>query len=140
MRYKPTIADRLLGTTAADLDSPAEWEKAQRFFYDALSAVRSQLPEAAREQLAKRGPELPPDTDLVVARAALWTAIREDSLGNTPEGAAVRAALFAFYPPEADGPTDAVGLFCEFFVAAGLPESVLVQAFHEQWPETPPGH
>lgn len=92
MIWKPTIADRLIGATAADLDSPEEWERAQRFFYNALSAVRSQLPEAAREQLAKRGPELPPDTELAHARVALWTAIREDSLGNTPEGAAVGTA------------------------------------------------
>lgn len=58
---------------------------------------------------------------------------------GTPEGAAVRAALFAFFPPESDGPLDAVGFFCDFFLDAGLPEAVLVRAFREQWPETVPG-
>ncbi|MFL6196084.1 MAG: hypothetical protein ACJ75H_18035 [Thermoanaerobaculia bacterium] len=133
---EPDIADRLLGSTMADLDSHAEWERAQRFFYNALQAVISRLPVAAREQLAWRGPELPPVADLVAARVALWKSIEGDTMGYTPEGAAVRATLFAFSPPEKDGPFDAVAAFCTVFVEAGLPEDALVQAFHEQWPET----
>lgn len=40
------------------------------------------------------------------------------------------------FPPEKDGPFDAVAFFCTFFAEAGLPEDALVQAFYEQWPET----
>jgi hypothetical protein len=57
-------------------------------------------------------------------------------MGRTPEGAATRAALFAFSSPEEGGPLDAVALFCSYFVRALLPEAVLVEAFREQWPHT----
>lgn len=132
---EPDIADRLIESTDVDLDSRAEWERAQRFFYSVLRAVHSRLPVVAQQQLESRGPDLPPAAALETARVALWRSIEADPMGDTPEGAAVRAALFAFFPPEKDGPLDAIALFCTFFVTAGLPESTLVDAFHQQWPQ-----
>lgn len=75
-------------------------------------------------------------TSLEEARVVLWKSIADDEMGGTPEGAAVRATLFAFYPPaEKDGPLDAVALFCGFFVRAGLSQAAQVRAFHQQWPQ-----
>ncbi len=132
---EPSIADRLIESMNADVDSRVEWERAQRFFYSALRAIKSRLPLVAQQQLETRGPNLPPAAELEAARIALWQSIEADQMGNTPEGAAVRAALFAFFPPEEDGPLDAIAFFCTFFARAALPESALVAAFHEQWPQ-----
>ncbi len=71
------IADLLIGSVKADLDSPAEWVRADHFFYNALQAVHSQLPEAAQKQLTLRGPELPPVTSLEEARVVLWKSIAD---------------------------------------------------------------
>jgi hypothetical protein len=133
---QPDLANRLLHSTKVSLDSHSEWGRAQRFFYHTLQSVRSQLPVVAQEQLALRGSELPSVASLEVARIVLWSSIESDQMGYTPRGAAVRATLFAFFPPEdREGPYDAVAHFCDFFSAAGLAEESLVRAFREQWPE-----
>jgi len=132
---EPSIADRLIESTNTDLDSRIEWERAQRFFYNALRAVKSRLPLVVQQQLESRGPNLPPAAELDAARVALWRSIEADQMGNTPEGAAVRAALFAFFPPDEDGPLDAIAFFCTFFAKAALSESALAGAFHDQWPQ-----
>jgi hypothetical protein len=128
------LADRLIDSTRADLDSGSEWEHAEKFFYETLLAVYGLLPGIAQEQLSRRGPALPIEDDLEALRVALWSAIEDDSMGYTPRGAAVRATLFAFYSHEEDGPLDAIATFCRFFCRAGLPEGVLVDAFHQHWP------
>ena len=129
------LGDRLIDSTQADLDSEAEWGHAEQFFYETLLAVYGLLPVIAQEQLSHRGPALPSEDELVASRVALWRAIEDDSMGRTPRGAAVRATLFVFYSHEQDGPLDAIAIFCSFFCRAGLPERVLVESFHRQWPQ-----
>ena len=80
------LADRLLRSTAADLDSPTEWERAQHFFCKALEAIRSQLPIAVREQLALRERGRLTLAELEVARVALWSSIQADPNGQLPRG------------------------------------------------------
>jgi hypothetical protein len=129
------FVDKLISLTHVDLDSPSEWLRAHLFFYDALSRVHSLLPHEVQKQLSTLGPPMPIASVLDASRVALWNSIEDDSAGNTPEGAAVRAALFAFYLADSDGPLDAIALFCRFFLHANLPPAALVNAFHTQWPQ-----
>ncbi|HEV7507580.1 MAG TPA: hypothetical protein VGS07_22035 [Thermoanaerobaculia bacterium] len=132
---QPTLADQLIATTDADLDSAEEWLRAQCFIYDALYSIQDQLPPCVQECLKARGIELPPEQDLVKLRVRLWESIEFDSMGITPDGAAVRAALFAFFLPTPEGPDEAIWYFCMFYVRAGLPEEPLIAAFRRQWPQ-----
>lgn len=132
---RSNLVEGLFDATVADLDSPSEWKRAQRFFYSTLRAVFERLPAPVQEQLRQRGDEPPSPASLEASRVALWRSIDTDRMGSTPAGAATRAALFAFYPPDkSEGPYDSIGYFCSFFFAAGLPEEALIQAFREQWP------
>lgn len=84
--------------------------------------------------LELRGPTPPSADFLVSARITLWAAIREDTMGNTPAGAAVRATLFAFYSGEENtGPFESIWVFSDFFQSAGLPFEVLEIAFRRYW-------
>ena len=105
------------------------------FFYEALSSVHTSLPLAVQVELTRRGTVLPAKAELEASRVALWKSIEHDQMGKSPEGSAVRAALFAFFPPESDGPLDAIAHFCQFFGQAGLPQEPLIQAFRRQWPQ-----
>jgi len=129
------LTDHLIQSAAADLDSPGEWESAQLFFYEALSSVHTLLPSAAQIELSRRGTAPPTKVELEASRVVLWKSIEHDQMGKTPEGSAVRAALFAFFPPESDGPLDSIAYFCRFFGRAGLPQEALIQAFRRQWPQ-----
>ena len=125
----------LIQSAAANLDSPEEWENAQLFFYEALSSVHTLLPSTAQVELSRRGSALPTKVELEASRVALWKSIEHDRMGKTPEGSAVRATLFAFFPSESEGPLDAIAYFCQFFGQAGLPQEALIQAFRRQWPQ-----
>lgn len=128
------LVDRLLQSTSVELDALDQWQNANRFFYEALCTVKERLPTAVQEQLAKLGSGPASAGALEAARVELWNSIAEDQMGNTPEGSATRAALFAFFPQGTDGPLDSIAYFCNFFQRAGLGESALAEAFHRQWP------
>ena len=87
-------ASRLVSASSWDLDSPTEWLRAQDFFYGAMWAVVERLPPIAREHLIRRGPTLPEKAEREAASLRLWKSIQSDSMGNTAEGAAIRATLF----------------------------------------------
>jgi hypothetical protein len=129
-----SIADRLFLSTKTDFESPAQWDRAQRFFYEALSAAKERLPATVQEELQNCPPQRASLEQLERARHRLWNSIDDDQMGHTPDGAATRAALCAFHLPDDDGPADAIWYFCMFFERAGLDESALVNAFRNQWP------
>src|SRR5689334_18678972 len=95
-----TVAGDLMDSSGIDFDSQSEWERTQRFVYDALMAVRAELAPTIREALEARGKVAPTLEQSVPAREAIWGACGSDINGLTQPGAQARAALFAFAQPE----------------------------------------
>jgi hypothetical protein len=135
-----TIADDLMDSSSANFESPSEWSRTQQFVYDALMAVRSELAPAVRMALEGRGAVAPGVEESASVREAIWNTCGSDSMGQTPSGAAARAALFAFAQPESpqEQPGEWVWYFCKFYTSAGLSEDSLRAAFCRQWPGMTP--
>jgi hypothetical protein len=127
-----SLADQLIESTSADLDSPSECGRAQRFFCDCLLGVRARLPRLAQELLA-RDLALLSEEEFAASRVELWRLIGNDSMGSTPEGALMRAAIIALGGTQRDGPLDAIAMFCGFCLRAGISKETLVHAFQRQW-------
>ena len=98
---------------------------------DVLRRVRDRLPPVVADLLA-RAPDSPPGLeDTGSEREALWTSIAEDRMGETPRGAATRAALYLFYPFDPADQDGAAWTFCRHYCRAGLPVDVLETVIRE---------
>ncbi len=136
-----TLADRLMQGAPADFESAAELSRAHQFALDTLLSVRPHLPPLVRTVLEGLGPNPPRWSASKNARALLWHSIKTDSMGDTPGGAATRAALFVFPDDEsAANASDVIWYFCMFYCRAGLPEHALVTEFHRHWPPSTPNN
>jgi hypothetical protein len=135
-----TVADDLMDSSGVNFESQSEWPRTQQFEYDALMAVRADLDPAVRAALEVRGASAPALAESVSAREAIWNICGSDSMGQTPSGAAARAALFAFAQPESpqEQPGEWVWYFSMFYTRAGFSEESLRAAFHRHWPKMTP--
>ena len=137
---KSSLADSLMESTAADFASAAELPRAHQFVREALLSVRTQLPPTVEAVLDRIGAHAPAWKDSVPERVCLWQSIESDQMGQTPAGAATRAALFAF--PSDIGTDhnagDVISYFTMYYCRAQLPENSLVKAFHGYWPRMTP--
>ena len=123
--------------TRCDLDSPSEWNNAYLFYFEILKGLEQTLPktvvngiQVARHYHAGTATAF----QLEAARAGTWAILGKDSLGETPKGAAIRAALFFISEPDPqDGPLDTVSIFASFALKAGVPQSALETAFRRTW-------
>jgi hypothetical protein len=130
-----SVADQLMSTSTHDFDSESAWPSARAFFYNVLKSSMDQLPQALQQCLSRRGEALPPEPELTDLRVSLWDAIKHDSMGDTREGAAIRAGIFAVTREESYDPAIALSLFSSFYFRAGLPESEFRKVFIATWPE-----
>jgi hypothetical protein len=129
-----SIADHLMSASGYDFDSSECWPATREFFYRALVASHRLLPALLQDCLLRRGEVLPPEPELAKLRVELWASIEHDSMGHSPQAAAVRAGMFALTRDESWAPMDAIPLFESFYLGAGLPEASFRSAFLATWP------
>jgi hypothetical protein len=133
-----SLSDRLIDATTVDLDAPSAVAGALRYCATVLRAHPAHLPARVLEWLPElaNGSAAPTPRQAEDIRCVLWQGLAEDQMGETPRGAALRAAIFAFSDWPSDEVHDGIAMFIDFASMAGIPAHTLADTFLAAWPDS----